>query len=182
MTAMLVAPKPGEGGAILAGPTIGQVYRINLVNVDGHSASTADGRISTLVLVGKSSADKAREVGDRIPDFCLGNPAYRMVTVVAFESQHSRPIRAFLTSMIRRRVESEAKRLQARYARLKIARNARDDVFAMADFDGAIAAQLDAKPSMDLFRVFIFGKNGELLKQWSDVPTPEDLAAALKQN
>src|SRR5437868_178151 len=134
--------------SIPADPTAGQVYRINLINVDGNSVSTADGRISTLVLVGKSNVDKAREVGDRIPNFCLGNPLYRMLTVVAFESKHSRPVRAFLTSMVRRRVDSEAKRLQARYDQLKIARNARDDVFAMADFDGAIAAQLDAKPSM----------------------------------
>ena len=168
--------------SILADPTIGQVYRIDLSNIDGNSVSTADGRISTLVLVGKSNVDKAREVGDRIPDFCLGNPLYRMVTVVAFESKHSRPVRAFLTSVIRRRVDSEAKRLQARYDQLKIARNARDDVFATADFDGAIAAQLDAKPGASLFRVFIFGKKGELIKQWSDVPASEDLSAALKQN
>src|SRR5256885_11013524 len=91
-------------GLVFADLTIGRSYPLNLTGVDGHSVSTADGRISTLVLVGKSSVDKAHEVGDRIPDFCLGNPLYRMVTVVAFESKHSRPVRAFLTSMIRRRV------------------------------------------------------------------------------
>jgi len=105
-----------------------------------------------------------------------------MITVVVFETQHSRPVRAFLTSVMRGRVNSEGKRLQARYDQLKIAQDARPNVFVAADFDGAIAAQLDAKPSASLFRVFIFRKNGELRKQWSDVPAAEELAAALKEN
>ena len=167
---------------ILAEPSVGQIYRISLTTIDGNSVSTTDGRITTVVLVSKANVDKAREIGDRIPDFCLGNPDYRMITVVTFESQHTRPVRAFLTSMMRRRVDSEAKRLQVRYDRLKIARNARPEVIAVPDFDGAIAKQLDAKPSATLFRAFIFGKNGELRKQWSDVPPAEELAAALKEN
>jgi hypothetical protein len=166
--------------SIFADPNIGQIYRISLTNIDGNSVSTANGRFTTLVLASKANVDKAREVGDRIPDFCLGNPDYQMVTAVVFETQHSRPVRAFLTSLIRRRVNSEAKRLQARYDQLKIARNARNAVVAVADFDGAVAAQLDAKPSADLFRVFVFGKNGELRQQWSDVPSADELAAALK--
>src|SRR5258708_26365789 len=168
--------------SILAEPTVGQVYRINLTDVDGNALSTADGHITTVVLTSKANIDKARLVGDRIPDFCLGNPLYRMITVVPFETKHSRPVRALMSSVMRRRVDSEAKRLQARYDQLKIARNARPDVFAVADFDSAIAAQLDAQPRPSLLRVFIFGKNGELLKQWSDVPSTEELEAALKGN
>ena len=168
--------------SILAEPTIGQSYSITFTDIDGHTASIADGRFTTVVLTSKANVDKAHEVGDRIPDRCLGNPLYRMITVVAFATNHSRPVRSFLTSMTRRRVEAEAKQLQMRYDKLKIARNARQDVFAVADFDGAIAAQLDSKPGATLFRVFVFGKSGELLKQWSELPPAEDLAAALKEN
>ena len=103
-----------------------------------------------------------------------------MVTVVVFETQHSQPVRAFLTSMIRRRVNSEAKQLQARYDQLKIAQDARPNVFVVADFEAAIAKQLGSQWSTNLFRVFIFGKDGELRKQWNDVPSAEELAAALK--
>jgi hypothetical protein len=87
-----------------------------------------------------------------------------------------------LTSMMRRRVDSEARQLQTRYDRLKIGRNARQDVFAVADFDGAVTTQLGAQPTAALFHVFIFGRNGELVKQWSEVPSAEELAAVLKQN
>ena len=162
--------------------TVGQKYQFNLVDVDGNALSSDDGHITTIVLTSKKNVDKAHTVGDRIPDFCLGNPAYRMITVVAFETNHSKPVRAFLTSAVRRRVNSEARQLQARYDRLKIDQNARREVLAVADFDGTTTAQLKSKWSSDLFQVFIFGKNGELLKQWSDVPTADDLTAALKQN
>ncbi len=168
--------------SILAEPTMGQTHRISFSDIDGDALSTAEGHITTVVLIGKANVDKAHLVGDRTPDFCLGNADYRMVTVITFETKHSRPVRAFMTSVMRHRVDAEGKQLQSRYDQLKIARNARNDVFAVADFDGTIAAQLDAKPSATLFRVFIFGKNGELIKQWSDLPTAEDLSAALKQN
>ena len=157
----------------------GETYRINFADVDGNTLSTADGHITIVVLVNKANIDKAHAVGDRIPDFCL-NPMYRMITVLAFEKQHSKPIRALLTSLIRRRVDSEARQLQARYDRLKITRNARQDVFAVADFDCAITTQLKSQWSAELFRVFVFGRNGELLKQWNDVPSTEELTAALK--
>ena len=168
--------------SILAEPTASQSYRINLVDIDGRALSTADGHVTTVVLTSKANVDKAHTVGDRIPDFCLGNPAYRMITVVAFETNHSKPVRAFLTSAIRRRVNSEAKQLQARYDRLKIDHDARREVIAVADFDGAITAEFKSKWSSDLFHVFVFGKTGELLKQWSEAPTAEELAAALKEN
>jgi hypothetical protein len=167
-------------GSILAQPTIGEKYRINLVDVDGNTLSTADGRVTTVVLVNQSNIDKARGVGDRTPDFCLGNPRYRMITVLAFETKHSKPVRMILSSLMRRRLDSEARRLQSRYDQLKIARNARQDVSAVADFDGTIITQLGAQSAADLFRVLVFDRNGELLKQWNDAPTPEQLAAALK--
>ena len=51
--------------SILGDATVGQIYRISLTNIDGHSVSTTDGRFTTLVLVSKATVDKAREVGDR---------------------------------------------------------------------------------------------------------------------
>jgi len=159
---------------------LGESYRINFADIDGSALSTADGHITTVVLISKSNIDKARAVGDRIPDFCLTNPIYRMITVLAFEKKHSKPIRMILSSLMRRRVDAEARNLQTRYDRLKIARNARQDVFAVADFDSAVTTQLGSKPDAALFHVFVFGRNGELLKQWDDVPATEELAAALK--
>ena len=176
VTTLLCAPL----WLIRAELTLGEKYRINLVDVDGHTFSIHDGHITTVVLTTQSNIDKARAVGDRTPDFCLGNPTYRMITVLAFEGKHSKPVRMILTSLMRRRIDSEARRLQSRYDQLMIVRNARQDISAVADFDGPITTQLGAQPTSALFHVFVFGRNGELLKQWTDVPTAEDLAGALK--
>jgi hypothetical protein len=155
-------------------------YQINLADVDGNAFATADGHITTIVLTTQSGIDKARTVGDRTPDFCLGTPIYRMVTVLAFEKKHSKPICAILSSLIRRRLDTEGRRLQERYNKLKITRDARRDIFAVADFDGSVTRQFDAQPVAELFQVFVFGRNGELIKQWNNVPSAEELGSALK--
>jgi hypothetical protein len=160
--------------------SVGQSYRINLTDVDGTALSTADGRITTVVLVSQANIDKARAVGDRTPDFCLGNSNYRMISVLAFEKKHSKPVRMVISAIVRRRLDAEARRLQSRYEQLKITRNARKDVSAVADFDGTVTTQLGLKPDATLFHIFVFGQKGELLKQWDDVPSAEELADSLK--
>ena len=153
---------------------------LNLTDVDGNAYSTSDGHITSLVVTTQADTDKARAVGDRIPDFCLGNPSYRMITVLVFEKKHSKPTRAIFSALIRRRLDSEGHRLQNRYDKLQISRDARQDVSAVADFDGVVAKQLGLEPIAGVFHVFVFGKNGELIKQWNDVPSAEELSAALK--
>lgn len=157
--------------------SVGGTHALKFIDVDGNTLSTADGHVTVIVLTTKADLSKAEAVGDRIPDFCLGNPAYRMITLVKF-GQHNAPVRNFLTSMARRRLDAEGKRLQTRYAAHKIERDARHDIFAVADFDGSVISQLDSGAA--LFRIFVFSRSGELLKQWDDVPSAADLAAVLK--
>lgn len=90
--------------------------------------------------------------------------------------------RRVATAFIRHRVREEAKRLQARYAALKISRDAKSDIFVVADFDGTAASQLGEPAGATDFCVFVFGQSGELLAQWRSVPSADELAAALKQS
>jgi hypothetical protein len=158
----------------------GQIYALNFVDVDGRILSTADGHVTVLVLATTADSEKARAIGDRAPDFCLGNPTYRMITIIHFFQKHTAIGRKIATILVRHRVNEEAKRLQARYEAKKIARDARRDIFAVTDFDGTAASQLGTQTDSAGFRVFVFGRSGELLTQWSDVPSAEQLAAALK--
>jgi hypothetical protein len=168
--------------SIFADAVVGQNYSLSFVDVDGNSLSTADGHITTVVLTSQSGIDKTRVVGDQTPDFCLGNPTYRMITVLVFEKEHTKPTRMVLSALMRHRLNSEGHRLQNRYNKLKIARDARRDVSAVADFGGAIAKQLGLAPGGGLFHIFVFGKKGELIKQWEDVPSADELSTALKQD
>ena len=166
--------------SLIAIAVAGQNYSLNLVDVDGNTFSTADGHVTILVLTTQAGIDKARAVGDRTPNFCLGNPAYRMITVLVFEKRHSKPTQMILSALVRRRLDSEGHRLQNRYDKLQIAGDARRNVLAVTDFDGTIAKQLGMEPAAGLFRIFVFGKNGDLLKQWSEVPAADEFSAALK--
>jgi hypothetical protein len=160
----------------------GNTYSISFVDVDRNELSTADGHVTIVVLTTSADREQARIVGDRVPDFCLGNPAYRMITVVHFTGRHMAIGRRVATAFVRHRVRDEAKRLQARYDAQKISRDAKSDIYVVADFDGTIASQLGQAAGATDFCVFVFGQTGKLLAQWHSVPSGTELSAALKQS
>jgi hypothetical protein len=159
--------------------SIGATYPLSFVDIDGNSHSTAEGHMTVIVLTSPADREKARTVGDQVPEHCLGNPDYRMITVVRFGRKHTVVGQRIATAFIRHRVNEEAKRLQSRYDAKKIVRDARKDIFVATDFDGSISSQLGQTASAD-FAVFVFGRNGELMGQWHEVPSAEQLAVALK--
>jgi hypothetical protein len=154
----------------------GQRYSINFSDIDGRTLSTADDHVTVLVLTTPEDLTRARRVADNVPDYCLGSERYRMVTVLRL-TQVGRPIAMVF---VRHRVGEEAKRLQTRYDAKKISRPAREDIHVVTDFDGSISAQLGAQSGETGFHVFVFGRDGELLQQWDDVPSAQGLAAVVK--
>jgi hypothetical protein len=161
-------------------PSNGQRYALNFVDIDGRKLSTADGHVTVLVLATTGDSEKVRAVGDSVPDYCVGNPRYRMITIVHFTRKHTAIGRKIATVLVRYRVKEEAKRLQARYDARKIVRDATSDIFTVTDFDGAALSQLGGQTEEANFHVFVFGERGELLQQWNGVPSAEQLAAVVK--
>src|SRR5262249_39670551 len=47
----------------------GEIYSLGFVDIDGNKLSTADGHVTVLVLATTADWEKAREVGERIPDY-----------------------------------------------------------------------------------------------------------------
>ena len=161
-------------------PIIGQTYSLTMIDVDKNKLATADGQVAILVVTSSADADKARTVGDRVPEYCLGNPEFRMITILRFEKKHHAPMRAIVNALIRRRLDAEAKRFQARYAAKNIARNPRSDLCTVADFEGTIGSQLGIPVGSTAFQVLVLNRKGELLQRWTDPPTAEELAAVVK--
>jgi len=158
----------------------GATYSLSFVDINGNKLSTADGHVTVLVLATKSDWEKAHVVGDRIPDSCLGNPNYRMITIVRFTRKHGVIVRNVATAFIRYRMEEAAKRLQTRYDAQKIEHDAKSDIFVVTDFDGSASAQLEEPAEEVEFRVLVFARDGKLLARWSDVPSAKQLAEVLK--
>src|SRR6266566_9648808 len=105
------------------------IYSFNFTDVDGHTLSTSDGHVTSVVLTTPADSEKAHTVGDHVPDYCLGNPNYRMITVIHFTRGLTAIGRKLITPLVKRRVNEEAKRPQARYDAKKITRDARTDIF-----------------------------------------------------
>src|SRR6266699_2569643 len=89
----------------------GATYSFSFVDIDGNKLSTANGHVTVLVLATTADWEKARAVGDRVPDYCLGNPDYRMITIIRFIRRHIAIGRRIATAFVRHRVNEEAKRL-----------------------------------------------------------------------
>ncbi len=155
------------------------VYALTLTDVDQNKLSTADGHVTVIVVTNSTDVDKAQMVGARVPDRCLGDPTYRLITLLTFERPHSSLARLLVKALARRRLDAAAKRLQPRYTAKRLARDPRSDTLAVLDFDGTIASQFGlASPTA--FQVLVLGRNGELLQRWSDVPTAAELDAVIK--
>jgi hypothetical protein len=172
----LLPPATLVHGALSTGAT----YSLSFVDVNGNKLSTADGHVTVLVLASKSDWEKAHVVGDSVPDYCLGNPNYRMITIVRFTRKHGVIVRNVATAFIRHRMEEAAKRLQIRYEAQKIEHDPRSDIFVVTDFDGSASAQLEEPADAAEFRVVVFARDGKLLARWSDVPSAKQLADVLK--
>ena len=163
-------------GALSSGAT----YSFSFSDIDGNKLSTADGHVTVLVLATPADWEKAREVGDHVPDRCLGNPNYRMITIIRFIRKHGPVMQKIATAVVKHRVTEEAKRLQSRYDTNKIVRDARQDIFTVIDFDGTVSSQLGEPAGATEFSIFVFGRQGELLAQWHGVPSDKQLAAVVK--
>ena len=167
--------------ALLCGTlSTGTTYSISFVDINGNKLSTADGHVTIVVLATTADREMARAVGDNVPDYCLGNPNYRMITIIHFKGRHTGIGRRIATTFIRHRTREEAKRLQSRYDSQKLSRDAKGDIFVVTDFDGAAASQLGKAAGVTDFSVFVFGRTGELLAQWLAVPSTAQLATVLK--
>jgi len=172
---LIVLPGASLNGAL----SIGATYSLGFVDIDGNKHSTAGGHV-TVVLATAADREKARTVADRVPEHCLGNPDYRMITIIRFARKHTVIGRRIATALIRHGVNEEARRVQARYDGKGIKRDARKDIFIVTDFDGSVSSQLGEAEGATDFCVFVFGRDGEMIAQWRGVPSAEQLAAAVK--
>lgn len=169
-----------QGTRLQGAPSVGETYSLSFVDIDGEKVSVGDGHVTVLVMTTPADREQARTVSDRIPEHCLGNPDYRMITVIRFTRRHLAIGRKIATALIRHRINDEATRLQARYNEKGIKRDARKDIFIVTDFDGSASSQLSDPQAAADFLVFVFGRNGELLAHWQGVPSAEQLDEALK--
>jgi hypothetical protein len=159
----------------------GNTYPLIFTDVDRQQLSTADGHVTIISVVNRRDEAKAETVGERVSQITFGDPKYRLITMVNFQQNILPPFRGMVSAVIRHRLDVEAKEIQKSYAERHINRNARQDIFVVADFDGKAVSQLGINPTSPEFAVFVFDGKGRLVRRWNDVPTAEMLTQALKE-
>lgn len=159
----------------------GNTYALTFTDVDRQQLSTADGHVTIISVVNRRDEAKAETVGERVSQITFGDPKYRLITMVNFQQNILPPFRGMVSAVIRHRLDLEAKEVQKSYTERHINRNARQDIFVVADFDGKAVSQLGINPTSPEFAVFVFDGKGKLVRRWNDVPSAEALTQALKE-
>jgi hypothetical protein len=158
---------------------VGNVYALTFNDVDRQALSTADGHVTIVTVVTRKDEQKAQQVGDRIPHAYMGDPKFRLITIVNFQQSIFVPFRGMIMAIIRSRLDAEGKDLQKIYNEKHLTRNARSDILVVADFDGKAVSLLGIAPTSPEFAVFVFDGRGKLIRRWNEVPSAEAIAAAL---
>ena len=159
----------------------GNTYSLTFTDVDRQQLSTSDGHVTIITVLTRKDEQKAEQVGERVPHVYLGDPNYRLITLVNFQRGIFPLFQGMINAIIRNRMDAEAKDLQAIYTAKHLTRNPRSDIFVVADFDGKAVSKLGISPSSSEFAVFVFDGRGRLLRRWNDAPSPEALAQALSE-
>lgn len=159
----------------------GNVYSLTFTDVDRHQLSTADGHVTIITVLTRKDEEKAEQVGERVPDVYLGDPKYRLITLVNFQRSIFPLFQGMINAIIRNRMDAEANELQKTYSAKHLTRNPRSDIFVVADYDGKAVAQLGINTSSAEFAVFVFDGRGRLVRRWNDAPSAEALAQALNE-
>src|SRR4051794_15107265 len=159
----------------------GNTYPLTFTDVDRRQLSTADGHVTVISVVTRRDEAKAQTVGDRVSQITFADPKVRLITLVNFQQGILLPLRGMVSAVIRHRLDTEAKDIRKSYAERHINRNAREDVYVIADFDGKAVSQLGMAPTSSDYVVFVFDGKGRLVRRWNDVPSHEMLAQAIKE-
>ena len=157
----------------------GSQHPFTLRDVDGNNLATADGHVTIITVVTRENEKQARAIAAGVPRRVVGDPKYRYITLVNFQRKLSPLFRGITNGIIRRRLDAEAKELQATYTAKQLTRDPRRDVFVVADFDGSAVAHLGLTPNVSEVAVFVFDGGGKLIERWTGVPPPGALARAI---
>ena len=176
LAALLVVTR-ADGAELRAGNN----YQLSFNDVDHHQLSTADGHVTIITVVTRQDEQKAQAVGDEVPHVYLGDPKFRLITLVNFQQKIYGPFRGMISAVIRHRLDAEAKELQKIYTAKHLTRDPRRDIYVVSDFDGNAVSQLGIAPTSAAFAVFVFDGHGRLVRRWNDVPSVEALSAALTE-
>ncbi len=132
------------------------------------------GRVTAVILNTERTARHAREMGKALYPF-QGRDDFRALVIVNLDEslgKHARPITIL---RIRQDLDAEARRIAPYYKKNGNSGNPRDEIGAVADFDGRITRSLGFSSPHTHLRVLIFDKNGKIAARFDPANSPNDV-------
>jgi len=152
---------------------------LDATDADGHRVVlNAKGTVTAVISSSPDTQDRTREAGALL-DPRRGRKDFRLAIVVDLRDSLAGIVPDFVKSQIRSNLDTEAKRLVPFYRKNGNPGNPRPDLVAIPDFDGKLVDALGWDPDDDKLRVSVYGRDGQLVKSWTDLKKPAELDAAV---
>jgi hypothetical protein len=132
------------------------------------------GRVTLVVVCTEDSEGACRKAG-RVVDPVHGRDDFRQVVIVDLRDSLGGFVEGYVTYRMRNDMDVEAKRLAKVYAANGSKRNPREDMSAVADFEGEISDKLGFTEPSKYLRAILFGKDGKEIKRWDRVRNLKEL-------
>lgn len=134
------------------------------------------GRVMVVIGNNIKTADEARACGKAMDKF-QGVKDFRCLVVVDLRGSMANWSKGYTQRRMQRDLDKEAERIRKFYKNNDNHVDPRDELGAVADFDGKVCKRLNWEPKQRELRVVIFGKNGKIVKRFDPA---NDFAAIQK--
>lgn len=123
------------------------------------------GRVMVVIGNNIKTADEARACGKAMDEF-QGVKNFRCLVVVDLRGSLAQMSKGYTQRRMQRDLDKEAERIRKFYKDNENHTDPRDEIGAVADFDGNVCKRLNWQPKQKELRVVIFGKDGKLAKRF----------------
>ena len=123
------------------------------------------GRVMVVIGNNIKTADEARACGKAMDRF-QGRKNFRCLVVVDLRGSLAHWSKGYTQRRMQRDLDKEAERIKSFYHQKDNMTDPREEIGAVADFDGKVCKRLGWEPKQKLLRVIIFGKDGKIAKRF----------------
>ena len=137
------------------------------------------GRVMVVIGNNIKTADEARACGKALDKF-QGVKNFRCLVVVDLRGSMANWSKGYTQRRMQRDLDKEAERIRKFYKNKNNHTDPRDEIGAVADFDGRVCKRLNWEPKQKELRVVIFGKNGKIAKRFDPANDFESIQNAVE--
>ncbi|MEO0452997.1 MAG: hypothetical protein AAFY98_02515 [Verrucomicrobiota bacterium] len=153
---------------------------IKAIDCDGIERTLNEQGLITVIIYSNAALQEwTRKAGTSVDPF-HGNPLFRQMVVVDLRGTLASLAKGYTQRRMSRDLNTEAQRLIPYYREKGNPNDPREDLVAIADFDGELSKQLGWERASKEKRVLLFGRDGKVLKRWKSIEDLNELVTTVQ--